>query len=95
LRLHVPGELVEKVLAPRDRDDTYALQRKQSGDRAANSDAGAADEGGLGLELEIHVVRLPSWCAYCAPFAADAGKRGQAMHLSGRLRRHTSSPARR
>ena len=46
---------VEQLLAPRHADDTYAFRREHLGDGAADADAGAAHDGGPGLEIEVHV----------------------------------------
>src|SRR6185437_8688028 len=53
-------KLLQQILPPRHRDDAHSLTREALGDGAPNSDAGAADESGPGLEIEVH-VRKPSF----------------------------------
>ena len=54
-------ELIEQILAPGDADDAHPLQREPLGDRPANPDGGSADDGGFGLEIEVHLRGL-SFC---------------------------------
>ena len=54
-------ERLKQIFSPGDRDDAYALQREHLGDCAANPGAGAAHDGGPGLEVEVHIWKL-SFC---------------------------------
>ena len=55
LREDLLGKLLKQIIPPGHCDHTYSFKRECLGDCAADPDAGSGHDGGLGLEIEVHV----------------------------------------